>query len=1198
MSIAFRRPDGIIYRTSSRKRGNDAQFSGLPPALKRRRVVQMSREELEENIEELQIEIDQGEAQFGPIQALQDRHEVVVQEIGDLNDDIEQGREDVEEMFKQFNPEDNTENNQDIIEKLLTAKQNSIEKIEKQSKKLQEESDALAQKLAAFQSEPSVTETEDEKKLHNLSQKEIEERRHLQQEFARWTSMTIQQAQMQHRVQKKPPKNAPVVITKKQGQVGFNREVRHMIVEPFLAASSFICTEPKSLQMYQRITEELVRSAHCKRLLVAHRVGSGKTAQIIALLDEFYDDPRPKMVLFPLESQIQQTLVEMLLVSNWGDNYLANEFRKTHKYSDNDERLKDPKTIKKFMLDMGKGIKRGIAPVIFMKHTLAGGAQTGQNNNPKSRFFKPSYAPEGYENRDPYNPFDNKIVIIDEFHNLPRPNVGSVVREDKLKRLRELLLHARDTTTIVSDDGQQRTTVTLPHLYGFTGTPTVDSIENDLIPILDIVRGQAPDATNYEGYLSYFNLNPLDIYPQVRGVRGLPETAMPEIKWVDITEPAHVKALLKYPNNPKYTAVRAWGTNGEARKRTSNGEVDLTFAKKEAPKIAAVIEYLKSEIVKRPSVKTLVMMNSKHGLEMMALLMTKELGLVRVDEKDDTCGQANKRCLAMFFKNEKQAGNLKKSFSDDRAGTSYSIALVDSNQFGEGIDFKAVRRFVMVDVPDDVTQYTQWMGRFLRLCSQFKLEEMTQEGEDNLVDCVLFAAKVDPNKIPKRSLQNKVVPSQIADEKRVEALEKGLKLASSIDRETRALSIEGDLLYNRVAGQQENITKEDVQQCRIFTNDFTTCASLEVKDGDESGIKCQKICKQHLLDWLSFNHVYRPLIQWPNLFDSIEIRVQKTPLHAITFKGVPKVDVGIFGMVAGAMWKNLGMANTYVAPDRPSYVKIPELKMLDEKYTWTRQYDSQPDETLRFEDIESDIFYWNNQYRSFQIRVSLLFKHDKYATADQKSAMMEGGWTVMDTRLVNSIQAMTVTPGKQPAKIYRDIQIGGTMSIDDTMAKIIDDIGTSEWSYAKFDICVVFPPQVDSVTHCKMIRYHVQNQRRSHWRCEKTLMEAISSDIQCPTDHEMPIDLNNFRSVDQRHITFPTRTFPTRTFIGALLSILQDVQDARNDEELYVSGIKDPVYDAHTGKKTMARDATEKMKKNGWKEVCQGLNTNHYKWFQ
>ena len=115
MSIAFRRPDGIIYRTSSRKRGNDAQFSGLPPALKRRRVVQMSIEELGENIEELQIEIDQGEAQFGPIQALQDRQEIVIREIGDLNDDIKQEREDVEEIFKQFDPEDSTEDNQDAM---------------------------------------------------------------------------------------------------------------------------------------------------------------------------------------------------------------------------------------------------------------------------------------------------------------------------------------------------------------------------------------------------------------------------------------------------------------------------------------------------------------------------------------------------------------------------------------------------------------------------------------------------------------------------------------------------------------------------------------------------------------------------------------------------------------------------------------------------------------------------------------------------------------------------------------------------------------------------------------------------------------------------------------------------------------------------------------------------------------------------
>jgi hypothetical protein len=95
---------------------------------------------------------------------------------------------------------------------------------------------------------------------------------------------------------------------RKPGQPGFNDLACKRMQSAFqqeVEAGSFTVklSTPRTAQPYQKSVPLLVHpDAPCRRMLVVHRVGSGKTMTMIRILDNFFDDPRPKIAVFPSAS--------------------------------------------------------------------------------------------------------------------------------------------------------------------------------------------------------------------------------------------------------------------------------------------------------------------------------------------------------------------------------------------------------------------------------------------------------------------------------------------------------------------------------------------------------------------------------------------------------------------------------------------------------------------------------------------------------------------------------------------------------------------------------------------------------------------------------------------------------------------------------------------------------------------------------
>ena len=139
------------------------------------------------------------------------------------------------------------------------------------------------------------------------------------------------------------------------------------------------------------------------------------------------------------------------------------------------------------------------APLRAFSYTQAGGASScGVRPN---AVFK---CPDGYAGSYPEklppiggyadfknasgNPFSNKIVLMDEVHNLVRPS-GEILRNEKrmlmLMRLRQLLRTAENSVII-----------------GLSGTPLCD-VPAEALALQNLIKGRHQQQLNDEGFISY-----------------------------------------------------------------------------------------------------------------------------------------------------------------------------------------------------------------------------------------------------------------------------------------------------------------------------------------------------------------------------------------------------------------------------------------------------------------------------------------------------------------------------------------------------------------------------------------------------------------------------------------------------------------------------------------------------------------------
>jgi len=462
------------------------------------------------------------------------------------------------------------------------------------------------------------------------------------------------------------------------------------------------------------------------RLLVDHPTGSGKTREMIEVLDNYFHDPRPKVPVFPKEPVCRNFYGEML---RWPSKYRdyfcclrphsaarassAQDWRgrRGHFWDIGHLSEKELRGICREMrevLEMKGCFYMGrmrrlwrddfthrfpneplpAAPLRALRYTSAGGKHTTLREDdglPASALFK-----IGFSRADP-NVYSNKIVIMDEVHNLVRAQTQF---GEQLTHLRELLFRARGMI-----------------LAGFTGTPIL-SEPHEGRQLLDIIKGFAAPLGD-AGFISSFPMRPPSLFPKSLPL-GIPDAVLtPKLKRQFVQ-----KVVLTGESLQRYDKKRALGLPLRRLQRYCSLSVHfgamhegksgskarvLQDLESCAPKIFAIARDVAAD-----KSKTLVLIARHSGMDTLIDQLRK---LASPEGGQQSFGVATMDELAAFNSKANLRGEL------------YRVLVADSTQCGEGVSFFSVRRVMLADVPTSPSALVQAVGRSIRMYGHDGLPE-------------------------------------------------------------------------------------------------------------------------------------------------------------------------------------------------------------------------------------------------------------------------------------------------------------------------------------------------------------------------------------------------------------------------------------------------------------------------------------------
>jgi hypothetical protein len=329
-----------------------------------------------------------------------------------------------------------------------------------------------------------------------------------------------------------------------------------------------------------------------------------------------------------------------------------------------------------------------LAPLRAISYTSAGGAFSviDEFDQPVSAFMK-----VGYEAHSG-NVYTNKVVLLDEAHNLVRTQTRY---GDQLQRLRDLLQGARRLV-----------------LAGFTGTPILeDPAEGRLM--LDLIKCSEASRGD-EGYISSFQARPRPQFPEVLP-HGLPDGLLTVARVRQLVQKVELcgEALRAYETKRRlgftdqrlrnYCNVCVSARSFHDGKNSSKARL-LANPENCCPKLFAT-----AQAVATSSEKALVLTRRTSGHMVMLELMRQvahesrtRFGVATIDELEDFNHVSNLR------------------------GERYRVLVADAEQCCEGVNFLAVRRTYLTDVPGSPSSFVQQCGRAIRMYGHRGLPEKEQ----------------------------------------------------------------------------------------------------------------------------------------------------------------------------------------------------------------------------------------------------------------------------------------------------------------------------------------------------------------------------------------------------------------------------------------------------------------------------------------
>lgn len=452
-----------------------------------------------------------------------------------------------------------------------------------------------------------------------------------------------------------------------------------------------------------------------KRLLVDQPTGAGKTREMIAVLDQFFCDRRPKVPVFPRAAVCRNFYEELL---RWPNHYrdffsclqprwaaLAAGLQETGDWR---LRRRDRWPMSHFIeaeirvvcgairevLEMKTTIIRGRfrrgfraqfrarypecllpgAPLRALSYASAGGsyAALGADGQPLSALLKIMYPGTG-------SVYSNKVVILDEAHNLIRTQTKY---GEQLCELRRQLESARDSV-----------------VAAFTGTPIPDDPSGGR-RLLAVVKGLDAQDHSDEGYMASLTVKRPPLFPSTFP-RGVPDALLTAARQRRLSRKFVLSdhALKQYelkcasglPNNRLQSycnsAMYCTGFHGH-RKRMA-----LDDSSEYMPKLAAIA----SAICRRRE-KAAVLVTRQGGYMAMLALLRR-----MADNAVPPFGVASGERLAEF------------NAQTNARGEHWLVLVAEGTQFSEGTSFRAVRRLYLGDVPASASAFQQQCGRAARM---------------------------------------------------------------------------------------------------------------------------------------------------------------------------------------------------------------------------------------------------------------------------------------------------------------------------------------------------------------------------------------------------------------------------------------------------------------------------------------------------
>lgn len=596
----------------------------------------------------------------------------------------------------------------------------------------------------------------------------------------------------------------------KPGQRGFNKAVMEEMLAfpPFRRALKIECSKPGrfKLLIYQMSVILGIRpGSPIDRALVLARTGAGKTVVMYGILENFYSDPRPKVLGFAAPTQV--------------DNFYENLMRFPTRYRDFVTRQSQGRITKdtkitpaiireiedilawKGRLRAQRGPEDPGGPVRAFSYTILGGRQV-HGNPPSLALFR-----NGFNGR---NSFDQKVMIMDEFHNLVAPSAEiakNALRSSMLKNTRAKIQSARGsvivglTATIVStkqEDGfelldlvkgddfiakhgktDRNIMATVHANYMLDGTTVSkpknasfylprelpDQLQAFMKTNFNVFKqrpqiAKIPIPPDCEGFIFSFNYLDTNIYPTV--TPGPPDVVWPETHLVPLvgtnlkqymTKHRKMKHGFSKLENDKnlydlYRLMNYCMTTQYAGTSHAQSTKFYQGMLKDPLNWATKATMIMNTVNKQP-VKTLIIMHKQSGMKTFRDVLFRIYGknnwITLMENPNTKEGRAEKRLLLAF------------NAIDNRNGEKYPVALINAKFYSESVSFYNVRRVIFADVPRSYSDYLQRAGRVLRMC-QFQGIPLEQQK----VHMEMFLSTVPSRKELLELIERKI--SKISDD--------------------------------------------------------------------------------------------------------------------------------------------------------------------------------------------------------------------------------------------------------------------------------------------------------------------------------------------------------------------------------------------------------------------------------------------------